>query len=163
MADPDLTRRLRNFPGRAFRYEDTVYEETEDGDLREQYLADVRAAADRIDQLEQQLAAVTDDGDAVSSEAVARVVAMSGIAAERDAALARLADLHTAIERVNAVHPLPWDSPQVPHHQMPSGDYCWRTVYDANGESVASELADEVADLIVAAAAVEHTQEGTGG
>lgn len=139
MADPDLTRRLRELAEdrrwdcwSMHGQEQTRVQSSPSDDYRPAAdccdAADgwhtLRAAADRIDQLEQQLA-----------------------------------DLHTAIERVNAVHPLPWDSPQVPHHQMPSGDYCWRTVYDANGESVASELADEVADLIVAAAAVEHTQQ----
>lgn len=47
--------------------------------------------------------------------------------------------------------PVPWDSPRVPSHQMPSGDYCFRTVYDADGSGVASELTDEVAELVAAA------------
>ena len=44
-----LAARLRDFPSLAFRYEDTVYEETEHGDHREQYLADVQVAADLLD------------------------------------------------------------------------------------------------------------------
>lgn len=40
-----LAERLRDFPSLAFRYEDTVHEETEHDDQRERYLADVRAAA----------------------------------------------------------------------------------------------------------------------
>lgn len=44
-----LAARLRDFPSFAFRYEDTVYEETEHGDQREQYLADLRAAAAYLD------------------------------------------------------------------------------------------------------------------
>lgn len=53
-----LATRLRDFPSLAFRREDTVYEETEHGDQRERYLADVRAAADLIEAQAAELAAL---------------------------------------------------------------------------------------------------------
>lgn len=40
-----LAERLLSFPRLAFKYEDSVYEETEHGDQRDQFYADLQAAA----------------------------------------------------------------------------------------------------------------------
>lgn len=92
MADPDLTRRLRDLV--------EANAEMNPGMVN----GDILAAADRIDQLEQQLADLHtqrrehDKVVAWADDALARRDArIADLLAERDEARAALADLHTAI------------------------------------------------------------------